>query len=168
MPCWRWDVAWYRSERQRLVARPDGRARLILPDVNVLIYAFRADSEDHSKYKEWLESVVNGSAAYGISPQVLASVVRITTHHRIYASPSSRGVVFDFCRTLLQQPNATVTEPGDRHWPIFEEMCTKAKATGDLAQDAWFAALAIESGCEWITTDGDYARFPGLTWRSPF
>ena len=141
---------------------------MILPDVNVLIYAFRADSEDHAQYKEWLESVVNGSAAYGISPQVLASVVRITTHHRIYANPSSRGDVFNFCRTLLQQPNATVTEPGGRHWPIFEEMCTKAKATGNLAQDAWFAALAIESGCEWITTDRDYARFPGLTWRSPF
>ena len=141
---------------------------MILPDVNVLLYAFRADSEDHAQYKDWLESVVNGSAAYGISPQVLASVVRITTHHRIYAKPSSRDDVFDFCRTLLQQPNATVTEPGDRHWSIFEEMCTKAKATGNLAQDAWFAALAIEFGCEWITTDRDYARFPGLTWRTPF
>jgi uncharacterized protein len=141
---------------------------LILPDVNVLIYAFRADSEDHARYKEWLESVVNGSAAYGISPQVLAGLVRITTHRRIYAKPSSRGDVSDFCRTLLQQTNATVTEPGDRHWSIFEDLCSKAKATGNLVQDAWFAALAIESGSEWITTDRDYARFPGLSWRSPF
>jgi toxin-antitoxin system PIN domain toxin len=141
---------------------------LILPDVNVLIYAFRTDSEDHQQYKQWLESVVNGSAAYGIAPQVLASVVRITTHPRIYAHPSSRGDVFEFCRTLLEQPNATVTTPRDRHWMIFEELCDRAKATGNLAQDAWFAALAIESGCEWISTDRDYARFPGLEWRSPF
>ena len=140
---------------------------MILPDVNVLIYAFRADSEAHPQYKDWLESVVNGSAAYGIAPQVLASVVRITTHPRVYAHPSSRKDVFDFCRTILQQPNATVTAPGDRHWMIFEDLCSKAKATGNLAQDAWFAALAIESGCEWITTDRDYARFPGLAWRSP-
>jgi toxin-antitoxin system PIN domain toxin len=128
---------------------------LILPDVNVLIYAFRSDSEDHAQYKEWLESVVNGSAAYGISPQVLASVVSITTHSRIYAHPSSRKDVFEFCRTLLQQPSATATVPGDRHWAIFEDLRARARATGNLAQDAWFAALAIESGSECITTDRD-------------
>lgn len=140
---------------------------MILPDVNVLIYALRSDSEDHQRYKEWLESVVNGPAAYGIAPQVLASVVRITTHTRIYRRPSSRADVFAFCRLLLQQPNATVIAPRERHWGIFEDLCVKAKAAGNLAQDAWFAALAIESGCEWITTDRDYARFPGLTWREP-
>ena len=53
---------------------------MILPDVNVLIYAFRTDSEDHEQYKQWLESVINGPTAYGIAPQVLASVVRISTH----------------------------------------------------------------------------------------
>jgi len=141
---------------------------VILPDVNVLIYAFRTDAEDHQRYREWLESVVNGPAAYGIAPQVLASVVRITTHPRVYRHPSSRTDVFEFCRVLLEQPYATVTVPRERHWPIFEDLCVKAKATGNLAQDAWFAALAIESGCEWITTDRDYARFPGLGWREPF
>jgi predicted nucleic acid-binding protein len=75
--------------------------------------------------------------------------------------------VFDFCRALLEQPNAAVTVPGARHWSIFADLCAKANASGNLAQDAWFAALAIESGCEWITTDGDYARFPGLSWREP-
>jgi toxin-antitoxin system PIN domain toxin len=141
---------------------------LILPDVNVLIYAFRTDSEDHRNYKEWLESVINGSAAYAISPQVLASVVRICTHPRIFARPSAQSEAFAFCRVLLEQPTATVMTPGDRHWSIFEDLCRAAKATGNLAQDAWFAALAVESGCEWITTDRDYARFPGLTWRAPF
>ena len=101
-------------------------------------------------------------------PQVLASVVRVSTHPRIYARPSSRSDVFRFCRVLLEQPSATVIQPSDRHWSIFEEICDKAKATGNLAQDAWFAALSVESGCEWITTDRDYARFPGLNWRAPF
>lgn len=141
---------------------------MILPDGNVLIYAFRSDSEDHENYKEWLESIIRGPAAYGIAPQVLASVVRISTHPRIYARPSSRNDVFRFCRVLLEQPSATVIQPSDRHWSIFEELCDKAQATGNLTQDAWFAALSIESGCEWITTDRDYARFPGLTWRAPF
>ena len=89
---------------------------MILPDVNVLIYAFRTDSEDHPRYREWLASVVNGPAAYGIAPQVLASVVRITTHTRIYRRPSARADVFDFCRLLLEQPNATVTVPRERDW----------------------------------------------------
>jgi uncharacterized protein len=141
---------------------------LILADVNVLIYAFRSDSESHSEHKSWLESVVNGSAAYGISPQVLGAVVRVCTHPRIFAKPSSQSETFAFCRALLEQQNATVIVPGERHWSIFETLCDQSKATGNLVQDAWFAALAIEAGCDWITADRDYARFPGLSWRSPF
>lgn len=140
---------------------------MILPDVNVLIYAFRSDAVNHAAYKKWLESVINGDSAYGIAPQVLSSVTRICTHPRIFANPSSLKEVFDFCRTLLEQPNATVIVPGERHWTIFESICTEAGARGNLVQDAWFAALAVESGCEWITTDGDYARFKGLKWRAP-
>lgn len=141
---------------------------MILPDVNVLIYAFRTDSEDHQQYKHWLESVINGPTAYGIAPQVLAGVVRICTHPRIFRQPSSRSDAFAFCGVLLEQPNATVITPGTRHWSIFQDLCRTAKASGNLVQDAWFAALAIESGCEWITTDRDYARFPDLSWREPF
>ena len=140
---------------------------MILADINVLIYAFRSDAENHLEHKSWLESVINGSAAYGVSPQVLSGVVRVCTHPRIFARPSSAAESFEFCRALLKQPNATMITPGERHWPIFEALCRKSKASGNLVQDAWFAALAIESGCEWITTDRDYARFPGLTWRAP-
>lgn len=141
---------------------------MILPDVNVLIYAFRSDAENHVDYKAWLEGVLNGDAAYGVAPQVLASVIRITTHSRIYPKPSSRAESMQFCRLLLEAPHATVIGPGDRHWSIFENLCQTAKTTGNLIQDAWYAALAIESGSEWITTDRDYARFPGLSWRRPF
>jgi toxin-antitoxin system PIN domain toxin len=95
-------------------------------------------------------------------------MVRICTHPRIFARPSSREDAFEFCRAILEQPNATVITPGERHWSIFELVCRQSKATGNLAQDAWFAALAIEAGAEWITTDRDYARFEGLTWRAPF
>ena len=140
---------------------------MILPDVNVLIYAFRSDSTAHADYREWLHGVVNGQAAYGMSPQVLSSVVRITTHPRIFASPSRLEDVLGFARVLLEQPTCTVVAPGPRHFTIFEDLCRQAAATGNLVQDAWFAALALESGCEWITTDGDYARFPGLSWRRP-
>ncbi|MGH6610462.1 MAG: TA system VapC family ribonuclease toxin, partial [Burkholderiaceae bacterium] len=91
----------------------------------------------------------------------------ICTHARIFNRPSATSEVFDFCQALLEQPNATVVTPGERHWGIFQRLCTDANVSGNLVQDAWFAALAIESGCEWITTDRDYARFPGLAWRAP-
>lgn len=140
---------------------------MILPDVNVLIYAFRTDSKEHAAYKSWLESVVNGKSAYGVSPQVLASVIRICTHPRVFARPSASSEAFAFCHALLVQPNASVITPGERHWSIFETLCAEAGVSGNLVQDAWFAALAIESGAQWISTDRDYARFSALDWRAP-
>jgi toxin-antitoxin system PIN domain toxin len=141
---------------------------MILPDVNVLLYAFRADSVEHERYRDWLENVLNGSETYGISAQVLCSLIRISTHPRIFARPSRLEDAREFARTLFEQPNASLVEPGERHWLIFEQLCLKTGARGNLVQDAWFAALAIESSCEWITTDRDYARFPGLRWRQPW
>ncbi len=141
---------------------------MILADVNVLVYAFRVDSKDHGRYKTWLEDIINGPSAYGVSPQVLASVVRICSHPKIFVRPSGIDELLNFCDALISQPNARIVNPGDRHWSIFGRLCLDAKATGNLVQDAWNAAVSIEAGCEWITTDRDYARFQGLNWRSPF
>ena len=141
---------------------------MILPDVNVLLYAFRSDSAHHARALAWVETLVNGDEAYGMSPQVLGSVVRLATHPRVFVAPSRLEDALAFARVLLEQPQCTAIVPGARHWAIFEDQCRRAAASGNLVQDAWFAALAIESGCEWVTTDGDFARFPGLRWRRPF
>jgi uncharacterized protein len=141
---------------------------MTLPDVNVLLCAFRRDAPEHSASRAWLDSVVNGSAAYGMSPQVLASVIRIATHPRVYARPSRLDEAVGFCNVLLEQPHCQIIQPGPRHWGIYCKLCHSAKATGNLTQDAWFAALAIESGCEWITTDRHYANFGELRWSAPF
>jgi len=140
---------------------------LILPDVNVLLYAFRSDAGNHAAYRTWLEGVLNGEMAYGMSPQVLASVIRLATHPRIFVRPDRLVDVLAFAAVLLEQPHCQIIQPGPRHWSIFTALCRKANANGNLVQDAWLAALAIESGCEWITTDRDYARFEGLRWRTP-
>ena len=140
---------------------------MILPDVNVLLYAFRSDAPNHTKYRDWLRSVVNGDMAYAMSPQVLGSVVRVATHPRIFARPSLVDAALAFSSILLEQPHCQIVHPGARHWRIFCDLCQRAQASGNLVQDAWLAALAIESGCEWITTDRDYARFGGLRWRTP-
>lgn len=141
---------------------------MILPDVNVLLCAFRRDAARHDDYRSWLHGVVNGDAPYAIAPQVLASVIRISTHPQVFRPASTLNAAIGFCGALLAPEHCTVVQPGARHWPIFLRLCARGRASGNLTQDAWFAALAIEAGCEWITTDRDYARFPGLRWREPF
>lgn len=141
---------------------------MILCDVNVLVYAFRKESVDHARFQEWVENLINGDAAYGMAPQVLGAVVRVTTNPKIFARPSGLDEVLAFSNILLDQPHCVAVQPGRRHWEIFSKLCVEAAATGNLVADAWFAALAIESGCEWVTTDRDYARFKGLRWRTPF
>jgi len=141
---------------------------LILPDVNVLLYAFRADSADHTRHRQWVQDVIAGLSAYAMSPQVLASLIRISTHPKIYARPSRQSDAIAFADALVQQPHCQVLHPGPRHWSIFEDLCRHSGAQGNLVQDAWFAALAIEYGCEWVTCDRDYDRFQGLSSRPPF
>ena len=140
---------------------------MILPDVNVVLYAFRSDTQNHNVVRAWLDLVINGDAIYGMSPQVLASVLRLATNPRIFSRPSQTNDVLQFASLLLDQSHCQIIQPGSRHWSIFRNLCQDANAKGNLVQDAWFAALAIESGCEWITTDRDFARFPGLRWRTP-
>lgn len=140
---------------------------MILPDVNVLVYAFRTDATHHSVSNTWLQAVVDGDTAFGISPLSLAAVVRIATNPRAYPIPSALDEAFRFCDYLLAQPHCQIVEPGERHWGIFRRLCVETNTRGPRVTDAWFAALAIEHGCEWITLDRDYARFPGLKWSAP-
>jgi uncharacterized protein len=140
---------------------------MILPDVNVLIHAFRKDVPQHAFCRKWLDQIVLGDARFGVSPLTLSAVVRITTNARTYPAPSSHDDAFGFCEDLLGQPHCQIVEPGPRHWDIFKRLCVETDTRGPRVTDAWFAALAIEWGCEWITLDRDYARFPGLKWHLP-
>jgi toxin-antitoxin system PIN domain toxin len=140
---------------------------MILADVNVLIYAFRKDVPQHAVCRPWLEGVVSGDAHFGMTRLALSAVVRITTNLRIFKEPSTAEEAFRFCDNLLGQPHCDAVEPGKRHWDIFHRLCRDTGTTGQRVTDAWFAALAIEWGCEWITMDRDYARFSGLRWSEP-
>lgn len=140
---------------------------MILPDVNVLIYAFRKGVPQHEVCRLWLERVVEGEARFGLSPLALAAVVRVTTNPRTYPTPSSIESAFAFCDNLLGQPHCQIVEPGEQHFLIFRRLCIETSTRGPRVTDAWYAALAIEWGCEWITLDRDYARFPGLKWQVP-
>ncbi len=140
---------------------------MMLADVNILVSAFRPDAEHHETCRRWLAEVIRGDAPFAVSPQVLSSVMRIATYRKVFKPPSPLLDVIAFAENLLAQPHARVVIPGERHWPIFRGLCVAADARDNLIPDAWFAALAIEHGCEWVTLDRDYARFPGLRWRTP-
>src|SRR5262245_5163079 len=119
---------------------------MILPDVNVLIYAFRTDVSQHAFCHPWLARVVADDGPFGISPLTLSAVVRVTTGFRVYREPSTLAEAFAFCDYLLAQPNCCIIEPGERHWDIFRRLCVETDTRGRRVTDAWFAALAIESG----------------------
>lgn len=140
---------------------------MILLDVNVLVYAARADIVDHARYRKWLEAAVTSEAPFGLSDLALSGFLRVVTHPKIFKTPMpvDRGVAF--AERLRERPNCVSLNPGPRHWDIFAGLCRRLRVRGPLVPDAYFAALAIEYGVEWITTDRDFARFPGLRWRHP-
>jgi len=138
-----------------------------LVDVNVLVYAFRADAPGHAAHRAWVESLVGSDEAYAVSNHVLAGFLRVVTHPKVFHPPTPIGPALAFARAFRERANAVLLAPGARHWNIFTRLCREAAARGNLVPDAWLAALAIESGCELVTTDRDFARFPGLRWRHP-
>jgi toxin-antitoxin system PIN domain toxin len=138
-----------------------------LVDVNVLVYAHRLDAARHQDYADWLRGVLNGSEPYGVSDLVLSGFLRVVTNPKVFKQPTPMETGLAFVQVLRTQPNCVPVEPGRRHWEIFTELCRSAEVKGNLVPDAYLAALAIESGSEWITTDRDFSRFPGLRWRHP-
>lgn len=135
---------------------------MILPDVNVLVYAYRQDASHHVQSRDLLNSIIQGDSRFGMSKLVLSAFVRVVTNARTHASPTPLDRAFAFCDQILENPACVVLEPGDRHWAIFRRLSLETGTRGSKITDAWFAALAIEWGCEWITFDRDFARFPEL------
>ena len=112
-------------------------------------------------FRAWLLELVNGEPAFAISEQVLTSVIRITTHPRIFREPTALADAITFTESIQQHPNCRVVRSSPQHWSSFVRLCKTTNAKANLITDAWFAALAIESGCTWITTDRDFRASPG-------
>lgn len=138
-----------------------------LLDVNVLVYAHRQDAREHDAYASWLRALVDGPSRFACSELVLSGFVRVVTNRRVFPDPTPTALALTFCSNLLVHPACSVVRPGPTHWSIFERLCRQVGATGKLVPDAYHAALAIEHGCRFVSTDGDFARFPGLDWSHP-
>lgn len=140
---------------------------MLLPDVNVLIYGHREDAPEHDLYAAWLQRLVKGPEPFALSELVLSSFLRIVTNPRIFVPATPMVTALEFCQRLIQWPQSVLVLPTHRHWEIFVDLCRRASIQGPLVTDAYLAALAIEHGCELVSTDSDFARFEGLRWRHP-
>ena len=140
---------------------------MILPDVNVLVYAYREDMADHDRYRDWLARTVNAGPPYGISELVLSAFVRIVTSRRVFRNPTAPVDALSFTNRLLSSSNGVPVRPGPGHWAVFDRLCRRHAAAGNLVPDAYLAAIAIEAGCQLATADRDFARFTGLCWCHP-
>ena len=138
-----------------------------LADANILVNAFREDAAGHHACRRWLDAVVRSEEPFAVADSVLAGFLRIVTLPNVFKIPTPLAKALDFCEVLRSVPNAVPIAPGDRHWGIFLGLCRAADAKGNLIPDAWLAAVAIESGCELVTMDRDFARFQGLRWSTP-
>lgn len=140
---------------------------MLLADVNIFIYAHRAESPRADEHHDWLHRALTGDEPFGVSESVLASFLRIVTHHRVYREPTPPEVAIQFCDAVLAAPAAVPIRPGPRHWSLFNQLYLTVGARGNQVPDAFLAALAIEHGATWVTTDRGFARFPGLRWQTP-
>lgn len=138
-----------------------------LPDVNILVYAHRVESPEHERYAEWLTQAAQGPEPFALSELGASGFVRIVTNPRIWEQPTPLEDALEFIQRLRARSNARLLTHGPDSWAIFARLCLAARARGKLVADAYHAALAVEHGCELITADADFGRFPGLRHRHP-
>lgn len=140
---------------------------MIAPDVNVLLYSLREDADRHGEFRSWLQDTLNGVEPVALFEPVLATVLRVATHPAIFRPATPRARVEAFLDACLEAPAALPLRADGGHWRLFNNLCAQADCRGNLVQDAYLAALAIEHDCVFATTDRDFARFAGLRWRHP-
>ena len=139
-----------------------------LVDTNVMVYAHRRDAERHREYKAWMQTVINGLEPYAVADFAVTGMVRVVTDRRYYREAASTIIdALAFADEIRNQPHARVISPGPKFWSIFSNLCRQTDARARLIPDAYLAALALEHGCELVSTDQDFRQFPGLRCRHP-
>lgn len=140
---------------------------MILVDANLLLYAYDPDSPHHDVSRHWLEARLSGAELVRFTWLTLWAFMRISTNSRIFARPLTAAEAHEAVGAWLDQPNAGVIEPGDRHQEILGLLLAGGQASGGLVMDAALAAIAIEHGATLCSTDRDFSRFDGLDWHNP-
>ena len=130
--------------------------------MNIVVAAHRDDHPHHPVVRPWFDDLVVGDDRFGVPDVVWASFVRVTTNRRVFEVPTPIGDAFAFSRAVRAQRNHEPVLPDERHLELFEQLCVDHSASGNLAMDAYLAAIALEQGAKLATLDGDFARFDRL------
>ena len=140
---------------------------MIVPDINLLVYAYNSDASDHVRARSWLEGVMSGSRPVGLPWAVMLGYVRVMTSRAVVLDPFTPAEAIGHLRSWLARPQVMVPEPGSRHLDLLDELFREGRAAGQHTTDVHIAALAIEHQAEVFSNDTDFARFPGLHWTDP-
>ncbi len=140
---------------------------MILPDANLLLYAYHPRAAQHERSRAWLEEILSGSDLVRFAWLTLGAFLRISTNPRAFEAPLTPAEAAAIVSSWLERPMAGILEPGEQYWTILRSLLRDGQAVGPLVMDAALAALAIEHGAKLCTTDGDFSRFPGLDWVNP-
>jgi uncharacterized protein len=140
---------------------------LILPDVNLLVYAHNKSAPQHAVARAWWEALIHDQQSVALAWAVLFGFVRLVTHPAVMASPLPPLEALARARRWLEEPEVRIIQPGSRHLQIVESLFRITAVGGSLTTDTHLAALAIEHQAELHSNDADFARFPGLRWVNP-
>lgn len=140
---------------------------MIIPDINLLVYAYNRDAPLHCSALTWWEQVIRRSTPVGIPWVVLCGYIRIMTDPRILQRPLAPGKAVAHVRSWVVQPSVSLLDPGPRHLDILAELLDETGVGGRLMTDTHLAALAIEHHAELHSNDRDFARFTRLRWINP-
>lgn len=141
---------------------------MILPDVNVLVYAFRTEAPGHHRYAQWLTGVVAGEAELALHDAPLTGFLRIVTHRRIVGVETPAAIAVAFVQRLTEARRVRWLTSGPLVWKRLGQLfATDPGVRANVVPDAHLAALAMVHGCRLATADRGFARFPGLTWFDP-
>ena len=140
---------------------------MIVPDANMLIYAYDATSPFHKRARSWWESVLSGIEPVGVPWIVILAFVRIMTHPTLSANPMTVRQVRDAVAAWLSLSHVRILVTTPCTLDLFFDLLTSAGTGGNLSTDAMIAALASEHGGCVFSNDGDFRRFANTTWRNP-
>ena len=140
---------------------------MIIPDVNVLIYAIDATSAKHEVSRSWWDEALSSDARVGLCLPVITGFVRLTTHRRVFAKPLPVALAIERVNQWLEQPFADLLTPSPRHWEIMQELILALQAAANLTTDCDIAAYAIAYNADVATNDGDFQRIPGVRCFDP-
>jgi uncharacterized protein len=140
---------------------------VIVPDVNLLLYATISGFPHHDKALAWWEDQLNSTTEVGLASPALFGFVRIATNGRVLESPMPVEKATDNVRQWLGRPNVSHLLPGKRHLDIALDLLDSCGTAANLTTDVQLAAFAIEHDAELHSNDSDFARFDELTWVNP-